>query len=77
MASEYKSPLNKLVKFFEQSRDNWRERSHEYHTQLLNVKNKLRYHQSQSTELRSEKKQLLKQISELEKALEEAKKKSD
>lgn len=77
MASEYKSPLNKLVKFFEQSRDKWRERSHSYHAQLLNANNKLKYHQNQSTELRSEKKQLLKKIAELEKALAEAKKKSD
>ena len=77
MASEYKSPEHKLVKFFEKSRDKWKERSHNYHAQLLNTNNNLRYHQNTSKELRAENKQLLKQIAELEKALAEAKKKSD
>jgi len=75
MASKYKSPQHKLVKFFEQSRDAWKARSCEYYSQLNNANNKLRYHQNKSKELKSEKKYLLTKIAELEKALSESKKK--
>ena len=44
MASKYKSPQHKLVKFFKESRDAWKARSSEYHAQLNNANNKLRYH---------------------------------
>ena len=77
MAATYKSPKHKLVKFFEGSRDTWKSRASKYHGELNNANNKLRYHKNKAKELRLENKQLLEQIAELEKALAEAKKKSD
>ena len=75
MASKYKSPQHKLVKFFKESRDAWKARSSEYHAQLNNANNKLRYHQNKSKELQAERKELLAKITELEQTLSESKKK--
>lgn len=42
MEQAYKSPLNKLMKFFESSRDKWKEKHHEAQAQLKLARNQVR-----------------------------------
>lgn len=42
-AQDYKSPLRKLVKFFEQSRDQWKEKYFTKKTQVKQLQNRVRY----------------------------------
>jgi len=64
MIDQYKSPLRKLVKFFEQSRDKWKERSKDLQRKLIYCKNKIKF-----LEKSSENKALEARIATLEKTL--------
>ena len=44
---EYKSPLRKLVRFFENSRDKWKQKYQQTRKNLKSLKNKLYYQQQQ------------------------------
>ncbi len=63
-AKRYKSPMRKLVKFFEHSRDNWKSKYQEakYKVKLLN--NKVRYLEKRKTELNKKVKELEKELRE-------------
>ncbi len=43
IGQDYKSPLRKLVKFFEQSRDQWKEKYFTQKTQVKQLQNRVRY----------------------------------
>jgi len=42
-SQDYKSPLRKLVKFFEQSRNQWKEKSIEAKSTIKRLSNRVRY----------------------------------
>ena len=42
MAKQYKSPLNRLVRFFEESRDSWKSRANIYQEEKRRMKTKIR-----------------------------------
>ncbi|WP_373499079.1 hypothetical protein [Desulfococcus sp.] len=64
----YKSPLRKLVKFFEKSRDNWKTKCQEAKYKVKMLQNKVRY-------LEKRKEELNKRVKELEKELQQDRKK--
>ena len=47
---EYKSPLRKLVRFFEKSRDNWKQKYQQARQEIKSLKNKLYYQQQKQHE---------------------------
>ncbi len=69
MIVQYKSPLKKLVKFFEKSRGNWKERSTDLQRKLIYCKNKINFLAKSKAKIKSENKTLKARISTLEKTL--------
>ena len=61
---DYKSPMRKLVKFFEKSRDSWKTKCQEAKYKVKILQNKVRY-------LEKRKAELDKRVKELEKELRE------
>jgi uncharacterized protein YlxW (UPF0749 family) len=59
---DYKSPMKKLVNFFEHSRNNWKTKCQEAKYQVKLLQNKVRY-------LEKRKNELNKRVKELEKEL--------
>jgi uncharacterized protein YlxW (UPF0749 family) len=59
---DYKSPMRKLVKFFEKSRDNWKAKCQEAKYKVKLLQNRIRY-------LEKRKAELDKRVKELEKEL--------
>lgn len=66
----YKSPIKKLVKFFENSRDSWKTKCQEAKYKVKMLKNKVRY-------LEKRKNELNKRLKELEKKLQEERQKKN
>lgn len=64
----YKSPVRKLIRFFEESRDKWKARCLDAKYRIKLLTNKIRY-------LEKRKAELSKRVKELEMALEELQKK--
>lgn len=66
--TKYKSPSHKLVRFFERSRDQWKEK-------YVDIKNKIKLLSNQVRYLKNKNSELKQQNKELKKALEDAFKK--
>jgi len=62
MTFEYKSPKHKLLKFFEESRNKWKDRAKNAKADIKNLNCKLRYHQEKNVKLKNEVKELKCQI---------------
>lgn len=65
----YKSPLKKLVAFFEKSRDKWKAKAIEATYELKLNGNRIRFLESSKAELKQENQQLKTQLRELEQEL--------
>jgi len=63
---EYKSSDLKLRKFFQSSRDGWKDKTKSLRVEVKNLENKLRYHKDTSTKLRDENKLLVTKVELLE-----------
>jgi uncharacterized protein YlxW (UPF0749 family) len=79
--SKYKSPTRKLIKFFENSRNNWKDKYKEAKRQIKQLQNKTNFLKKSKEELKSEIKQLKTELSQAEvkekqKKKEEVKKKT-
>ena len=57
---EHKSPLRKLARFFEKSRDNWKQKYQQARQEIKSLKNKL-YYQQQKQHEQEQRLQALKQ----------------
>ncbi len=66
----YKLPLPRLVEFFKNSRDSWKNRHHELRDKVTSLENKLYYQTNKNTKLKD-------QIQKLQDALDQELKKSD
>ena len=83
MESHYKSPTHKLVSFFENSRDQWRDKTKTSKADIKNLKKKLQYAHETKSDLKMKNKSLKEEINtlknkmaELEKQLEDEQKKT-
>jgi len=78
---EYKSPLRKLVKFFEQSRNQWKEKYQSAKKTIKRLLNRVRYLETSKEQWKQKARQLEKELKELsgftESLQEELKKKND
>ena len=63
---EYRSPVKKLVKFFEKSKNKWREKCKEYSYDSKLKNKRIRFLESTKTALKEENVELKKRIKELE-----------
>ena len=68
--SGYKSPIRKLVKFFENSRDSWKSKCQEAKYKVKMLQNKVRYLEKRKAELN-------KRVKELEKELQQHRQKKN
>ena len=68
--SGYKSPMRKLVKFFENSRDGWKAKCQEAKYKVKMLRNKVRYLEKRKAELN-------KRVKELEKELQQYRQKKN
>jgi len=73
----YKSPLRKLVKFFEQSRDNWKNKCLEAKALLKKLKNKIDYLEKSRAQWKKKTTEFKEKITELEGELTEMKLKEE
>ena len=72
-AKQYRSPIRKLVKFFEQSRDNWREKCLEAKRRVKLLHTKVADLQASRQRWKQEAKQLRAELAQLREELEEQK----
>ncbi len=64
---KYKSPLRKLVKFFEKSRNNWRAKYQELKYKMKLMQNKIRYLEKRKTQLNQRIKELQQELDQYRK----------
>ena len=64
---EYKSPSRKLIKFFEKSRDNWKAKYQDLKYKVKLMQNKIRYLEKRKTELNLRIKELQKELDQYRK----------
>ena len=76
MKKKYKSPLTKLVKYFETSRDKWKARSHSYKSRIRKLEVKLHDTQASREDWRARYKIIDKELELAKSQLEEVKKKN-
>ena len=69
MEHEYKSPLKKLVKFFEISRNKWKERALKSSTNIIRYKNRIKFLESSKAKVISENQDLKEKLALIEKEL--------
>jgi chromosome segregation ATPase len=69
MDNDYKSPLKKLVVFFEKSRDQWKEKTLATKAQLKSAKNRIKFLESSKSELKDKVKTLKEEKKQLESQL--------
>ena len=81
---QYKSPQKKLVKFFEKSRDQWKDKCLDAKTKIRRLSNRIRFLEDSKKKLKDQAKELKAEISRMrserqknEKDFEELKKKTD
>ena len=65
-SQDYKSPLRKLVKFFEQSRNQWKEKSIEAKSTIKRLSNRVRYLETTKEEWKQKAKLFEKDIKTIE-----------
>ena len=73
---EYRSPLPKLVRFFEGSRDNWKRKCREAKQQLKRMSNQVRAVEKSREQWRSRAEQSQRQLQQLQAELAELKRAS-
>lgn len=61
----YKSPLRKLVRFFEQSRDGWKAKSHAAKVKVKRLQNRVRFLERSKADLKSQVKALEAEVARL------------
>ena len=66
MESEYKSPLKKLVKFFEESRNKWKAKAQESKQKVKLQGNRIRFLEESKLKLKADVLKLKSQIRDLE-----------
>lgn len=76
MEQAYKSPLPKLLKFFETSRDGWKEKHHAVKAALKQARNQVRAVEKSREVWRSQAEDAKRRIRELEAELAETKRQS-
>ena len=76
MKTKYKSPIGKLLKYFEQSRDKWKARSHTYKVNIRKLEIKLHDTQSSRADWREKYKVISKELELAKTQLEDIKKKN-
>ncbi|MCK5538868.1 MAG: hypothetical protein KAI79_18725 [Bacteroidales bacterium] len=76
MKNKYKSPIKKLVKYFETSRDKWKARSHAYKVKIRKLEIKLHDTQASREDWRERYKEINKELELAKFQLEGLKKKS-
>ena len=64
---KYKSPLRKLVKFFEKSRNNWKAKYQELKYKMKLMQNKIRYIEKRKTHLNQRIKELQQELDQYRK----------
>lgn len=69
MESNYKSPVRKLVKFFEQSRDKWKMRALKSSIDIIRYKNRIKFLESSKAKFISENKDLKEKLALIEEEL--------
>jgi chromosome segregation ATPase len=74
MEESFKSPIKKLNKFFQRSRDLWKERAKRAIQEIRGYKKRILFLESSKESLKSNNKQLKEQINALEKELNSIKK---
>ncbi len=74
MQDNYKSPLRKLIKFFEKSRDKWKARALSSSTEIIRYKNRIKFLESSKSKVISENKNLKEKLNLTEKELKKNKK---
>ena len=72
----FKSPVAKLLKFFESSRDGWKDRHHEVRRQLKKEQNQVRAVEKSREAWRTRAESAEQRVRELEAALDETKRQS-
>ena len=73
----FKSPVVKLLKFFESSRDGWKERHHEVKRQLKKEQNQVRAVEKSREAWRTRAESAERRVRDLEAALSETKRQSE
>ena len=76
METKYKSPIKKLAKYFETSRDKWKARSHSYKAKIRKLEVKLNDTQASREDWREHCKVINKELELAKFQLEDLKKKS-
>lgn len=61
----YKSPLRKLVRFFEHSRDRWKAKSHADKVKVKRLQNRVRFLEKSKADLKSQVKALEAEVARL------------
>ncbi len=61
----YKSPIKKLVRFFEKSRDQWKAKCREAKARVKRLKNRVRFLEKSKADLKSQVKELKTEVSRL------------
>jgi len=69
MESDYKSPLRKLVRFFEKSRDKWKERALKSSEDIIRFKNRIKFLESSKAKVIAENRSLKEKLALIEKDL--------
>ena len=75
MGDIFKSPIKKLTKFFKQSRDTWKDRAKKAMKEIRGNKKRIQFLETSKASLKYKVQELKEQNRELEKALEDLKKK--
>jgi peptidoglycan hydrolase CwlO-like protein len=73
VSNEFRSPLRKLVRFFQDSRDNWKQKCQEAKRQCKRLSNQVRAVENSRAQWRSRAEQFQQQVAELEQQLAELK----
>lgn len=66
MESSYKTPLRKLVKYFESSRDSWKKRAQDAAIEAKLKRNRIKFLEESKAKLKQENLELKQRLSELE-----------
>lgn len=74
MERSYKSPVQKLVSFFQRSRDRWKDKCHELKRQLKKEQNQVRAVEKSRVAWRDKAQAASRQVQELQRELAEIKK---
>ena len=72
-AREYRSPVQKLTRFFERSRDNWKSKHHAVKLQCRKLENQVRAVEKSRSHWKEQAKEQTQRVRDLERQLEQLK----